>query len=141
MKLFIYLHTSFSGHRPAQREYARTRLRSHVRCHPYPIPQPVKVGHTTGVYDPYLFSNSDVGSFTSQKNRSVKVLNVARNIDRSTQKTWKVSFQVFKFESEKNELKLLNNMLRKKYSEITINAVFKWNTVFQETVCSFQTWG
>ena len=24
--------------------------RSHARCHPYPIPQPVKVGHTTGVF-------------------------------------------------------------------------------------------
>ena len=32
----------------------RTR-RSHARCHPYPIPQPVKVGHTTGVYVPYSF--------------------------------------------------------------------------------------
>ena len=50
-----YLFTSFSGHRPAQRECARTGLRSHARCHPYPIPQPVKVGHTTGVYDPYSF--------------------------------------------------------------------------------------
>ena len=29
--------------------------RSHARCHPYPIPQPVKVDHTTGVYDPYSF--------------------------------------------------------------------------------------
>ena len=29
--------------------------RSHVRCHPYPIPQPVKVDHTTGIYDPYSF--------------------------------------------------------------------------------------
>ena len=26
--------------------------RSQARCHPYPIPQPVKVGHTTGVYVP-----------------------------------------------------------------------------------------
>ena len=34
---------------------ARTGLRSRARCHPYPIPQPVKVGHTTGVYDPYSF--------------------------------------------------------------------------------------
>ena len=34
---------------------ARTGLRSHARCHPYPIPQPVKVGHTTGVYVPYSF--------------------------------------------------------------------------------------
>ena len=49
------LFTSFSGHRSAQREYARTGLRSHARCHPYPIPQPIKVGHTTGVYDSYSF--------------------------------------------------------------------------------------
>ena len=69
---FIYLFTSSSGHRHAQRECARTGLRSHAaRCHPYPmIPQPVKVtlllycylpkgafqvGYTTGVYDPYSF--------------------------------------------------------------------------------------
>ena len=36
-------------------ECARTGLRSHARCHPYPIPQPANVGHTTGVYDPYSF--------------------------------------------------------------------------------------
>ena len=29
--------------------------RSHARYHPCPIPQPVKVGHTTAVYDPYSF--------------------------------------------------------------------------------------
>ena len=29
--------------------------RSHARCHPNTIPQPVKVGHTTGVYVPYSF--------------------------------------------------------------------------------------
>ena len=29
--------------------------RSHARCHPYPIPQPVKVCHTTGVYISYSF--------------------------------------------------------------------------------------
>ena len=28
---------------------------TYARSHPYPIPQPVKVGHTTGVYDPYSF--------------------------------------------------------------------------------------
>ena len=39
----------------AQREYAWTGLRSHARCHPHPIPQPVKVGQTTRVYDPYSF--------------------------------------------------------------------------------------
>ena len=38
------------------------------------IPQPVKVDHTTGVYDPYFFWNSDVGSFTSHKKKSVEVL-------------------------------------------------------------------
>ena len=70
-----YLFTSFSGHRPAQRECARIRLRSHARCHPYPIPQFVKVGHTTGVYGPYSFRIvHDVGSFTSHKTKSVKVL-------------------------------------------------------------------
>ena len=77
--------TSFSGHRPAQREWARTGLGSHARCHPYPIPQPVKVDHTTGLSTrkgwpyhralrPLLFSNSGVGSFTSHKNKSLKVL-------------------------------------------------------------------
>ena len=59
--LFIYLcyfifFTGFSGHRPAQRECARTGLRSHARCHPYPIPQPVKVGHTTVVCTTPIFS-------------------------------------------------------------------------------------
>ena len=39
---FFHLFTSFSEHRPGQRESARTGLRSHARCHPYPIPQPVK---------------------------------------------------------------------------------------------------
>ena len=29
--------------------------KSHTRCHPYPIPQPLEVGHTTGVYVPYSF--------------------------------------------------------------------------------------
>ena len=48
---------------------------SHARCHPNPLPQPLKVGHTIGVYDPYSFRIvSDVGCFTSHKNKSVKVL-------------------------------------------------------------------
>ena len=51
----IHLFSSFSGHRPAKRECTRTGLRSHARCHPCSIQQPVKVGHTTGVYDPYSF--------------------------------------------------------------------------------------
>ena len=42
--------------------------RSHARCHPYPIPQPVKRGwpHHLGLH-PILFSKSIVGSFTSNK--------------------------------------------------------------------------
>ena len=55
VKKFLLCFTSFSGHRPAQRECAQTGLRSHARCHPYPIPQPIKVDHTTGVYNPYSF--------------------------------------------------------------------------------------
>ena len=51
--IYYYLLVRFSGHRPALRECAWSGLRSHVRCHPYPIPQPVKVGHSTGVYEPY----------------------------------------------------------------------------------------
>ena len=46
---YISLFTSFSGHRPVQRECTPTGLRSHERCHFFPIPQPVKVGHTTRV--------------------------------------------------------------------------------------------
>ena len=66
--------TSFFGHRPAQRECVRTGLRSHARCHPYPIPQPVKGWpHHRGLRL-LLFSKSSVGSFTSHKNKSVKVL-------------------------------------------------------------------
>ena len=50
--LFIY---QLSGHRPARRECTGTELRAHARCHAHPILQPVKAGHTTGVYDPYPF--------------------------------------------------------------------------------------
>ena len=71
---FLIFFTSFSGHRPAQRECARTGFRSHARCHPCPIPKPVKGWpHHRGLR-PLLFSNSDGGSFTSHKNKSVKVL-------------------------------------------------------------------
>ena len=37
-------------------------------------PSPGEAGYTTGVLRPLLFSNSGVGSFTSHKNKSVKVL-------------------------------------------------------------------
>ena len=43
MTRVIYLFTSFSGHRPAQRECARTGLSSHARCHPYPIHNPKRL--------------------------------------------------------------------------------------------------
>ena len=73
----IYLVTSFSGHRPAQRECERTGLRSHERT----VAIPTQSNPTThkGCPDhrglrPLLFSNSDVGSFTSYKIKSVKVL-------------------------------------------------------------------
>ena len=51
--IYYYLLVRFSGHRPALRECTWSGLRSNARCHPYPIPQPVKVGHSTGVYEPY----------------------------------------------------------------------------------------
>ena len=55
MSVPMNLFTSFSGHRAAQRECARTGLRSHGRCHPYPITQPIKFGYTPGVCNPYSF--------------------------------------------------------------------------------------
>ena len=53
--VFIFILPAFSGHLPDRREFARKGLRSHARCYPYPIPQLVKVDHTTEVYDPYSF--------------------------------------------------------------------------------------
>ena len=50
--LFIYQH---SGHRPAQRECARVQLRSYARCHPYPIPQHIKVATPPGSMTTTLF--------------------------------------------------------------------------------------
>ena len=51
--LFIYLPAFWTQACPEG--MCTNGLRSHARYHPYPIPQPVKVGHTTGVYDPYSF--------------------------------------------------------------------------------------
>ena len=51
--LFIYLPAFWTQACPEG--MCTNGLRSHARCHPYPIPQPVKVGHTTGVYVPYSF--------------------------------------------------------------------------------------
>ena len=44
--------------------------RTHARCHPYPIPHPIEVGHTTGIYDPYSF-RTVVCVLTPHMNRSV----------------------------------------------------------------------
>ena len=60
--------SSFSGHRPALREWARTGLITPMQG---AIPTQ---SHTTGSQGPLLISNIDVGSFTSHMNRSVKVL-------------------------------------------------------------------
>ena len=70
--LVIYSFTSFSGHRHAQRECARTGLIGPMQG---AIPAQSHKGwpHHRGLR-PLRFSNSDVGSFTSHKNKSVKVL-------------------------------------------------------------------
>ena len=65
-EILTFLFSRISGHRPVQRKCALP----HAKRHPYPIPQPVKVGYTTGVY--HLFSNGDVGSFTSPKTNQRK---------------------------------------------------------------------
>ena len=73
--LFIYLFTSFSGHRPAQWECSRTVL---IGLKQGAIPaqshNPERLATPDRGLRPPLFSNSDVGSFTSHKNKSVKVL-------------------------------------------------------------------
>ena len=53
--LFIYLPAFLDTGLPRGNDCARTGLTFHARCHPYPIPQLVKVGHTTRVYNPYSF--------------------------------------------------------------------------------------
>ena len=85
--LFFYLFTSFSGHRPAQRECARTG----TQVTPYgknPINRkgwPQRRG-----LRPLLLSNSDVGSFTSHKNKSVIVLwDGTYGFLSLSEKTWK----------------------------------------------------
>ena len=74
--VMTFYFTSFTGHRPAQREWAQTGLIGPMRG---AIPTQshnltTQPSHTTRVYIPLFFSNSGVGSFTSHKNRSVKVL-------------------------------------------------------------------
>ena len=71
--LFIYLFTSFSGHRPAQRKCTNG---TQVRCEVPTLSNPTTCQgwpHHSGL-QPLLFSNSDVSSFTSHKNESLKVL-------------------------------------------------------------------
>ena len=56
--LFIYFFffTSFSGHKPAQTEWARTGLIGPLRdAISTQSLKPVKVGHTTGAYVPLSF--------------------------------------------------------------------------------------
>ena len=74
--VMTFYFTSFTGHRPAQREWAQTGLIGPMRG---AIPTQshnltTQPSHTTRVYIPLFFSNSGVDSFTSHKNRSVKVL-------------------------------------------------------------------
>ena len=70
---FIYLFTSFSGHRPAQRECAQAGL-DQVPCEAPSLPNPTTHKgwpHHRGVR-PLLFSNySDVGYFMPHMNKSV----------------------------------------------------------------------
>ena len=75
--LFLFF-TSFSGHSPAQREWARKGLIGPMRgsCEVPSLPNPTtRKGwpHHRGLR-PVLFSESGVGFFTSHKNRLVKVL-------------------------------------------------------------------
>ena len=53
--LFIYLPAFLDTGLPRGNVHKWDLIRSHARRHTYPIPQPIKVGHTTGVYDPYSF--------------------------------------------------------------------------------------
>ena len=54
--LFIYLFTSFSGHRPAQRDVHERDSGPRRGVIPTQSHNPQRlVGHTTGVYDPYSF--------------------------------------------------------------------------------------
>ena len=70
----IFFFTSFSEHRPAQREWARTGLIGLMQGAIPPNPTTRKGWpHHQGLR-PLLFSNSGEGSFTFHKNRSVKVL-------------------------------------------------------------------
>ena len=56
ISLFLYLPAFLDRGLPRGNVH-ETGLRSHARCHPYPIPQLLKfnVCHTTRVYDPYSF--------------------------------------------------------------------------------------
>ena len=51
----LFLYQLFCTQGCPERMCTNGTHRSHARCHPYPIAQPLKVGHTIGVYDPYSF--------------------------------------------------------------------------------------
>ena len=54
--IYFFFFTSFSGHKPAQTEWARTGLIGPLRgAISTQSLKPVKVGHTTGAYVPSLF--------------------------------------------------------------------------------------
>ena len=74
--LFIYLPALLDTGLPGGNEHKQDLgpMRGQVPSLPYPIPQPVKVGHTTGVLDPNSFRIVMWVFFTSHKNKSVKVL-------------------------------------------------------------------
>ena len=72
--MFIYLFTSFSEHRPAQRERARMGLMGPLQGAIPAQSHNLKRLATPPGSRPLLFSHSDVDSFTSHKNKSVKVL-------------------------------------------------------------------
>ena len=75
-KILVFSFTTFSGHRPVQREWAWTGLigpmQGAIRTQSYNPSREVGPHHRG--LRPLLFPNIGVGSYTSHMNRSVKVL-------------------------------------------------------------------
>ena len=53
--IYLFIYQLFWTQAFLEGMYTNVTQVPYARCHPYSIPQPVKVGHTTGVYDPYSF--------------------------------------------------------------------------------------
>ena len=53
--IYLFIYQLFWTQAFLEGMYTNVTQVPYARCHPYSIPQPVKVGHTTGVYDPYYF--------------------------------------------------------------------------------------